>query len=203
MDTSTKKIIGFDLDGVIIDHSKNKIILARELGYKISKNQIPANILAQIMPTSVYKRLKYDLYDNPISALRAGLMPGVKKFILLLKKEKTPFLIISRRKGNFGIPIKILKKYGLWGAALFNDQNVNFVSCGEDKNTKAIELGVTHFIDDEPGVLDHMTGVKNRYLFDPYNSFPQTSYIKVSSWNELHSQLKTAKKRSSEHLSYG
>ena len=190
MNKDGKILIGFDLDGVIIDHSKVKILLAKKLGFKVSKKQIPADIMIKLLPDSVYQILKYGLYDDPKTALKAELMSGFKRFLNVLIKKNIPFLAISRRKRNFEIPVQLLKKYNLWGSDLFHSRNVYFVSGPNDKNNLGIKLGVTHFIDDEPQVLEGLTAIKNKYLFDPYKSFKKSPYVKVTSWKELASKIK-------------
>ena len=42
--------IGFDFDGVIIDHTKNKIKKAKELGYTIRAEEIPSEKLKKLIP---------------------------------------------------------------------------------------------------------------------------------------------------------
>jgi hypothetical protein len=43
-----------------------------------------------------------------------------------------------------------------------------------------------HFIDDEPDVLEHLTSVPHKFLFDPYNVWPDsTAYTRVRSYDYL------------------
>ena len=45
---------------------------------------------------------------------------------------------------------------------------------------------ISHFIDDEPNILEIMTSIENRVLFDARDLFPnKTGYIKVKNWSEL------------------
>ena len=55
----------------------------------------------------------------------------------------------------------------------------------EDKNTKAVELGVTHYFDDEPRVLEKLVDVKNKFLFDPIDALKNSGYARVKSWKEI------------------
>ena len=178
-----KKIIGFDLDGVIIDHSKAKVSLAEKLGYRVNILETPASIIRTLMPKDSYKKLKNTLYDHPVIALKSPLMFGVRERLEDLREKNVPFFLISRRQ-TAKMPIELLKKHRLW-PDFFNENNVSFVKERRDKNTRAIELGVTHYIDDEPEVLAELVDVKNRFLFDPLDIFKETLYKKIRSWDTI------------------
>ncbi len=136
------------------------------------------------MPESEYEKFKYFLYDDPETALNCSLMPGFTGFIKKIRENDVPYFIISRRKENFDIPVMLLQKHSLW-PDYFNEKNLFFVAEKEDKNKKAVELGVTHYIDDDPKVLDKLTDVKHRILFDPLGVFNTSEYKVISSWDDL------------------
>ena len=181
-----KKIIGFDMDGVIIDHVPNKVKLAAELGFNITKEQTPSEILRTIMPTPQYRELQGILYDHPQIGLSAPMMPGVKEVLAKIKSKKIPYFLISRRKNreNPSMGVKLLVKHGLW-PEYFNEKNTYFVKEVEEKEHKAKELGITHYIDDERKVLTALVSVKNRFLFDRLGAFPNSEYTRLTSWKEI------------------
>jgi len=181
--TVDKKIIGFDMDGVIIDHVSNKIRSAKKFGFKITKKQTPTEIIRTLIPQPEYGKFQTYLYNHPVNGLRPKPMPGVKKVLSVMKKSGVPFFLISRRKKHHISKI-LLKKNGLW-PKYFNKDNTFFVDEIEDKEIKAKELGITHYIDDERKVLTALVSVKNKFLFDYLGAFPDSEYKRISSWKEI------------------
>lgn len=178
-----KKIIGFDMDGVILDHTQNKIRSAKKLGFSITKEQTPSEIIRTIIPQSVYEEFKAYLYNDPTSSLKQRLMPGVKNVLNFITKNNNPYFLISKQK-NHKMAVKILKYHALW-PKYFNKKNAFFVNGPEAKDTKAVKLGITHYFDDEPRVLEKLVSVKNRFLFDHLNVFKNSGYARVKSWKEI------------------
>ncbi len=182
-DKKTKKIIGFDMDGVILDHTQNKIRSAKKLGFSIKKEQTPSEIIRAIIPQSVYEEFKAYLYDGPTSSFRQQLMPGVKAVLNYLIKNDIPYFLISKQK-NHQVAVKILKCHTLW-PKYFNEKNAFFVDGPEAKDVKAVELGITHYFDDEPRVLEKLVSVENKFLFDHLDVFKNSGYARVKSWKEI------------------
>ncbi len=187
----TKKpfVIGLDLDGVIIDHTRNKIKLAKAEGWTLHAKQTPGDILKAIIPHAILTGMQQKLYDLPAVALTASLMPGVPRVLDQIKKKRVPYYLISRRK----IPewaTLLLKIYGLW-PKYFDEYNTFFVNEPEDKNKQAVKLGVTHYVDDDISVLEKLTDVKNKILFDPHRAFRNTDwFVRAASWQSLGKILK-------------
>ncbi len=179
-----QKIIGFDMDGVILDNSLVKIQLAKKFGWEIKMHDTPSEIYKTVLPEPVFTRVQKLLYDDPVVSASVEVMPGVRDTLDFIISNKIPYFLISRRR----LPesgIEALKRHGLW-PEYFNEKNSFFVETPKSKNTKAKELGITHYIDDERGVLAQLTDVKHRFLFDHLNVFaPALYYLKVSSWNEI------------------
>ena len=73
---------------------------------------------------------------------------------------------------------------GLW-PKYFNESNAFFVVEPIEKNIKAKELGITHYVDDETKILNVLEDVPNKFLFDHMNVFPEGNYAKVTSHEEL------------------
>ncbi len=177
-------VIGFDMDGVIIDHAQRKVELAKNFGFKIKKSETPSEIIKNmITPLATYQEFQRVLYDAPETALHSPLMPGVKIVLAKIKKLKIPCFLISRRKKE-ETAIALLIKHGLW-PKYFNKQNTFFVLEPEDKEVKAKALGVTHYIDDERKVLDALHSVSNKILFDNLGVFKNPPYRRIKSWKEV------------------
>lgn len=179
-----KKFIGFDMDGVIIDHTASKLKLAEKFGLKLKPEEAQSEIIDTIIKDPLLREIKNILYHDPKFYKSSPLMNGAKEGLKLIKKQKLPFVLISRRRDP-KIAIKTLKFHGLW-PNIFNSKNAFFVREPEDKNVKAKEIGVTHYIDDETGVLEKLVDVKNRFLFDSFNVFKNNkNYTRLKSWEEL------------------
>lgn len=184
VDNKNRKIIGFDMDGVIIDYTRRKIELAKSLGFKIKKDQTSSEIIKKLIsPLSVYRDFQYILYEKPASVFSSPLMPGVKPVLKKLTRSGIPYFLISKRKRP-EIARAILVRHGLW-PRYFNRKNTFFVAGSKDKETKAKELGITHYIDDEQKVLQELVSVRNKYLFDLSGTFKNTPYTVISSWKEI------------------
>ncbi len=179
-----KMIVGFDMDGVILNNAVQKIEIAKTFGFNIKLHHTPGEILKTLMPQLLYEKLQQILYDNPKVALSVPLMSGIKGVLEGLKKAETPCYLISRRKIP-EVAIRILKKHALW-PMYFNETNSYFVDKPKDKNTRAAKLGITHYIDDELKIINALSKVPNKYLFDKFGVFEEAKhYTKINSWSQF------------------
>ncbi len=112
-----EKIIGLDLDGVIIDHTANKIKVGKSLGVDIDLADTPTDILGDILDPSVWRAIKRILYDDPVIALTPPLMVGVENGLRFLKENHYKYFLISRRKST-ATAFQYLKTYSLWNTIL-------------------------------------------------------------------------------------
>ena len=176
-------VMGFDMDGVIIDHSGQKIFLARNAGFNIKRTQTPSELMTNFMPLPQYRELQNLLYEDPEICLASPLMPGVKQTLTVVQKKNIPLFLISRRRSG-SIGVKLLTKHGLW-PKYFNESNTHFVKEVYDKETTAKKLGITHYIDDEQKVLNALISVKNKFLFDALGVFKNSGHARVESWKDI------------------
>jgi len=166
-----RTIVGFDMDGVILDLSSHKIAIAKRFGLSIEPRETASDLLRERFSKEDYGIFQRILYTEPESTLSAPLIDGVVDNLEQMMLNETPFHLISRRR-VFQFAIERFKTAGLW-PKYFNEKNTFFVDRPADKNTKARELGVTHFIDDETAIIDILHDVPNKILFDPQNAFPK------------------------------
>ena len=179
-----KKILGFDMDGVLVDHNPLKLKIVKNMGYKIKLADTPSEIIRRMLSPEDLKTMQIALYHDQKMSLGAELMPGLTGLLDKIRSKNTSYFLISRRSEP-DIAVRLLRARGLW-PKYFNEQNAFFVITPEDKNTKATELGVTHYVDDETKVLAVLTDVPNKFLFDHLKVFPEhDSYTKVASHQEL------------------
>ena len=178
-----KIIIGLDMDGVILDHTESKLFLARKFNINIKREQTPSDIIKSLIPKNIYPKFQTCLNEDPRFRYMCSPMPGAKKNLSRIKKLKIGYFLISRRKKPIQA-VKILKYHGFW-PKYFNKNNTFFVITPEDKNAKAKELGITHYFDDQYTVLNKLTNVQNRFLFDSLAIFKNPPYRRIKSWAEL------------------
>ena len=185
--SKTSKIIGLDLDGVIIDHTKNRVRLAEKLGFSLAPEETVTDIVKKKLPKDTYDTIKNLIYDDPTIGVSSPFMHGAEKGLKYLHEHGIPYYVISRRD-PYDMAIQLLKKLGRW-PSYFNEKNTFFVKTKEDKNNKARELGVTIYLDDQPSVLDALVDVPQKLLFDPLYAYAKrpeyTQYSKIHSWDKF------------------
>lgn len=171
------------MDGVLIDHTERKICFARDEGIELSPEETASSRMRKLVPRGAYLRIQERLYNDPRSAFDAPLHEGVLEMLDALSGAEIPFVLISRRK----IPqnaLVLLEGHGLW-MKYFNYKNSYFVDRIVDKDIHASRLEVTHYIDDEVEVLDALTSVEHKLLFDTVDAFAELdTYPRASSWQE-------------------
>ena len=188
LNEEVKRVIGLDLDGTILDHSENKIRLAREYGFELKPEQTVSGQFAKFVPRNVKDEIQNRLYTDPSVNIYTKLMPGALATLRKIKASGQPYYLISKRQTEVIVPI--LKRFYLW-PELFNETNATFVDDMEHKVAPARELGITHYVDDHittiTGLLDF---IPHKYLFDPYNVLPDNpAYERIHSWQEIGERL--------------
>jgi len=182
--TLKQTIIGFDMDGVIIDLGPKKIELARERGFALSPRDTQSDLLKQVLPETVRREIQKILYNEPEITLSAKIMPGVTEALETLTQLGIPFFLISRRK-KYLPAIELLIEQELY-PKYFDESNTFFVESAKEKNSTAAELDVTHFLDDELDVIEILDSVPNKILFDPVDAFPEwNATARIKHWDEL------------------
>lgn len=183
-------VVGFDLDGVIVDHTQNKMIIASRYGITLSPEETHAERMGKHFTPEMYREIKMQLYDSTDEALDAPLMQGAYGAIAKLYEHHVRYVLVSLQKNPMHAT-HLLEKRGLWGK-YFTPENTFFAKDPEEKYQIASRLGVTHFIDDEPSILDIMHEIPHRVLFDARHLFPEKhEYVHVHSWSELEGLLGT------------
>lgn len=177
-------VIGFDLDGVIIDHTQNKMLIASRYGIHLTPAETHAEHMANHFTSEMYREIKSQLYDSTHEGLNAPLMEGAFGTLAKLLESETPYFLVSLQKNPMHAS-QLLENRGLWGT-YFTPENTFFAHSAEEKYAIAQSLGVTHFIDDEPNILDIMHNIPHRILFDSRELFAEKhEYKHVRSWTEL------------------
>lgn len=177
-------IVGFDLDGVIIDHTQNKMRIAARYGVILTPEETHSELMRSLFPHDVYGEIQSQLYDDTDEALAAPLMEGAYDGLATLREHGIPYFLISRRKDPLSA-LHLIERRGLWGE-YFTPDNTFFVGSPEEKNTLAKMLHVSHYIDDEVRVLEAMPSVPNRILYDARALFAdKKEFLHVKNWVEV------------------
>ncbi len=170
--------IGFDLDGVLVDHTNSKKILARSFGYELTDAQTSSDGMRAAVPDIHRHEIQRMLYQDALHALTSGPMTGSRELLTELAAHGIRFTLISRRR-NHDLARKLLDTLGL-RPDFFTDANTVFVDSVDGKAETCARLGITHYIDDESGVLAALTTVPHRYLMDPFGVNANAPWPRVS-----------------------
>jgi hypothetical protein len=182
-------VIGFDMDGVIIDHTKAKLSIAKKLGIRLTPKQTQSDIIETVVSGEVMDKIRDRLYHFPELTGQAKVMAGALGALQLLKNAGHSIFLISRRSDP-ELARALLKERGLW-PGYFDESNSFFVASAQEKNTQAAALGVDIYMDDQPSVLSKLVNVPKRCLFDRFGNFGVLSFVdvNVSSWPDFLSHI--------------
>ena len=170
--------IGFDLDGVLIDHAQVKVDLAAQAGVLVPIERTAAAFLkTHFSDVEDYRALQKRLYDDPVISLRSPVMEGARATLAAVRNAGMRYTLVSRRADDDGA-MRLLEHH-LLRPRYFDDDNTYFVREKADKNHIARKVGITHYIDDDVSVLEHLLDVPNRYLMDPYGQYASTGEYTV------------------------
>ncbi|MDO8504578.1 MAG: hypothetical protein Q7S36_01870 [Candidatus Liptonbacteria bacterium] len=181
------KVIGLDLDGVIIDHSELKVKLAKKHGVDITLKETPSEIMWTFFPEETWREIQTGLYGGSELSMKAPLMPGALTGIEVIKAGGNPYFLVTRRR-NMDIIVEVLRTGNLW-PKFFNEKNVFAAQNLEDKEIISKKLGITAYADDERRVLKSLLSVPDKILFDPFGVFDDSEFVNVGSWVELTKRL--------------
>ena len=166
------------MDGVIIDQTERKIVLAQKRGWIINKEDTPSDIIINKIPPGVYAEIQRDLYSDILTMKDPPLMKGVVSLLQFFEKLRVPCILISMRR-NPEVAIALLQRHNIV-PRYFSHERIFFVRETAEKNKKARELGITHYIDDEIRVLSVLPDIACRILFDPLGVFSSANeYLRV------------------------
>lgn len=180
----SSRIIGFDLDGTILDHTKNKIELAKEFGVTLTPEQTVSGKYRQVFPGNMDEEFSTRLFTDPSTGKYTSIEPCALEVLGKIKSSGQPYYLISRRKTEIVVPL--LERLKLW-PQVFDAKNTYFVDLMSDKVEPCRKLGITDYVDDHVKSLTQtLSFIPHRYLFDPYNVWPDSAdYNRVSNWEEI------------------
>lgn len=184
------QIIGFfDIDGVIIDHTANKIELAKKYGYNLKPAQTNSNIMEKLIPRKTYRIIQKSTYGK--ISLSSKQIKNAKETIKKIAKLYPQIYLVSRRRhNNRKFTLQWMKNNKFF--PLLNPKNIFFVDADSDKNLICKKLGINVYLDDKIKVLNKLFSVKYKVLFDPYGHHyknPPKGIKVVKTWPEFYNYL--------------
>ncbi len=188
--------IGLDLDGVIIDHTLNKIKLAKKFGYFLNPSQTSSEIMEKIVPLEVKRFIQKSIYGRV--GLSSRQMKNSKKMLQKIVETFSVPYIISRRDYKFNqrkFALQWLKKNRFFPSLKRN--RILFAKSEPLKNNICKKLNINIYLDDKIKVLNKLFSVKHKILFDPYGHHyknPPKSIKVVRNWEEFYKHLLKLKK---------
>ncbi|MDA2936331.1 hypothetical protein MYX06_03885 [Patescibacteria group bacterium AH-259-L05] len=181
---NTNLRVGFDFDGVIVDHTFGKIKKAKELGLDIKPHQTPSNRLENTIDQYLHKQIREYIYGEGTN--QAPIVDGSKKVLHILKQGGYELFIISRRGSRFQLNAMEWLEKNIPG--IFSIERILFVPKERAKDEACQKYNIDIYIDDKVSVLEKIKSVNKKFLFDPYNirnDFDLDDIQPVSSWNEF------------------
>lgn len=183
--------IGLDLDGVIIDHTINKIRLAKKSGYFLKPAQTSSETMKEIVPLEVKQFIQKGIYGRV--GLSSRQMKNSKKMLIKITKAFSVPHIISRRDHKHGqrkFALRWLKNNCFFPPLKHN--RILFAESEPFKNNICKKLNINVYLDDKIEVLNSLSSVKYKVLFNPYGHYhknPPENIKIVKSWKEFFKYL--------------
>jgi hypothetical protein len=175
--------IGLDLDGVLIDHSASKRLLASKHGVHLERWQTNSNVIQRFVPRETYRKIQNEIYT--VLTLEAPIMPGA---LDVLGGVKADFYIVSGRRVE---TIRFVQRWLCVNRVydVIPAERIFFCGTGEDKRAHCERLGFHCFLDDNLSVLNVLPRKLDRVLFDAdgvgVHLDPDESVKVVSGWSDF------------------
>lgn len=165
-------IIGFDLDGTLIDHSGVKISFAETHNVRLSPHETPSDVIKKHISKELLQKMQYYIYDDVLGGTTQTIMEGAVETFSRLQKEEIPFFFVSRRRTDVSQnnALRILAEGGILGTFIHKNR-IFFAPTIKEKALIARAQGITHFIDDEADALHAMDPAMHRIFFDQFDVF--------------------------------
>jgi hypothetical protein len=180
------KRIGLDFDGVIVDHSANKLRLAEGLGCRLEHWQTNTNVMKRFMRPETYEAIQDCLYYEftPLADPMEGALENIAR---LVAAGIEPHIISARDDRSRPFAMEWIKKHRL--TDLIPPERLNFVGNGDEKRALVERFGISVFLDDKISVLANLPKTTRRFLFDQHDISKQIELkgadTVVRTWKEF------------------
>lgn len=185
--------IGIDLDGVIIDHTVQKLALARELGFVLEPWQTNTNLMSKFVPAEQYQAMKEALYMRMMDDTPA--VKGALDFLEALPGEL--FIVSARKAESIRFVQDWMMRHGLYG--LIPADRIFFCNNKYEKRGHCERLGIDAFVDDQVKVLHNLPSSVRCILYDEHRIADKVALeqrVEVAgSWKDFHTIVRRLAKR--------
>jgi hypothetical protein len=154
--------IGIDLDGVLIDHTANKLAVAERLGYALEPWQTNSNLLRTSLSQEHYAALLEDVYTKMTAS--APPVDGALEHLAALPGEL--YLVSARRLKSVRYAQQWLMRHGVFD--IIPAERIFFCESKKDKRPICDRLGIKTFVDDQLEVLELLSPRMKRVLLDAH-----------------------------------
>lgn len=175
--------IGLDLDGVIIDHTENKLALAAERGLALEPWQTNSNVMGNLLPPEDYREIRDQVYADLTSEA-----PAVKGALESLGElEGELFIVSARRADTVRYAQNWLDRNRVYD--LIPAERIFFCGDETEKKLHCHRLNLQMYLDDKLQVLTLLPLTVRRVLFDNHGladrlELPQKISV-VNDWAEF------------------
>lgn len=170
--------LGFDLDGVIIDHADHKKALLTKRGFSDAAH-FEHHEIRNLLGDKEYKAFQNELYGR--MSLYAPEIVGAKESLTRLKAAGHNLRIVSQRALGKDFAFQWLSDHGFQGH-LFPDSAIHFVVTNEDKEIICRQFGIALHVDDSLSVLRILSTPQHRILFGYSGSIPPAATAVAPDW---------------------
>ena len=176
--------IGIDLDGVIIDHTAQKLALARASGFDLEPWQTNSNLMGEFIPPDQYQAMKEELYMQVMD--NTPPVDGAFEFLDELPGEL--FIISARKSPSIRFVQDWMIRHNLYGH--IPADRIFFCTNKYEKRGHCERLGIDAFVDDQVKVLHNLPSAVRCILFDEHRIADKIALehrVEVAgSWKDFH-----------------
>ena len=155
--------IGLDLDGVIIDHTDNKLRLASERGFELEPWQTNSNVMHQFVPEEEYGEIRRLAYNE--ATIEAEPVEMALESILELPGEL--YIVSARYQSSVRYAQNWLDQHRIYDS--IPAERIFFCSSEAEKKQHCHRLGLQFYLDDKLKVLNSLPFSVRRTLFDNHD----------------------------------
>ena len=178
--------IGCDLDGVIIDHTRNKQRLLKERGFVLAEHECTKENIKSLLNPEEYARFLVELYDE--HGIYADEITHAKQMLTEIASLGHHLRIISRRQKSSAQALQWLETHGY--LSLFPQSCIHFVSRDEEKEDICKQFGVDVHIDDTIEILSSLKTPRYKIFFNPPSAhLVQDHILPAKNWQEVYNLI--------------
>lgn len=184
-----KLCIGFDLDGVVIDHTRQFILACKKHGFSLKPWQVNSNVFKQLVPDDTATEIKKEVYEH--RRLASRVMPGSLGVLRALRLHIVIASVQKQKKSEEKLWIW-LRKHGF--LAFLKRKQFHIFRTRTRKVRFLTKLKPQVFIDDGLDVLEQLPRSVTGVLFDPVGAHTHIKVPRgmavVKNWKQIGSILR-------------